>query len=155
MARTSALGTFLKKSKGKGRERQRQSSGSLAQQQRAAFERELFLWKTRGVLWSITLVLVLSFYSCGKLVPGVFDARHLYLQCCSYCRLYRTEDIPIDTIGLYDHAFRDVSVYPLGRVGSAICLLQAFTTARSRSATKAQARIQCKILTRKSVLLYN
>ena len=66
MARTSALGTLLKQSKGKGKERQRQSSGSLAQKRRAALERELLIWRIRGVLWVAVLVGFLSAYGLGE-----------------------------------------------------------------------------------------
>lgn len=65
MARTNALGVLLKNSKGKGKERQRQSSGSHAQRNRATLEKDMFLWRIRGVLWSTTLVLVLSCYICA------------------------------------------------------------------------------------------
>lgn len=66
MARTSALGTLLKQSKGKGKERQRQTSGNLAQKRRVALERELLVWRVRGALWVATLVGVLCAYGCGE-----------------------------------------------------------------------------------------
>lgn len=66
MARTSALGTLLKQSKGKGKERQRQNSGSLVRKRRAALERELLIWRVRGVLWVTMLIGFLSAYGFGE-----------------------------------------------------------------------------------------
>lgn len=62
MARINALGVLLKNSKGKGMERQRQSLGSQTQLQRAVLEKELFVWKIRGIFWTTSLVVVLSCY---------------------------------------------------------------------------------------------
>lgn len=66
MAKTSALGTLLKQSKGKGKERQRQASGSISQPQRASLERELLVWRIRGMLWAVTLLCAVSCYGSGE-----------------------------------------------------------------------------------------
>ncbi|KAI0094799.1 Ima1 N-terminal domain-containing protein [Irpex rosettiformis] len=51
MARTSALGGFLNESRGKGKQRQ----VTVAQGQKEALERQLVMWKVRGILWAVTI----------------------------------------------------------------------------------------------------
>ncbi|KAG7099033.1 hypothetical protein E1B28_000913 [Marasmius oreades] len=53
MARSQALGGWLKQTKGK--ERQRRVSGTKPDKSRMA--KEIAIWRTRGVLWALTLVL--------------------------------------------------------------------------------------------------
>lgn len=63
MARTSALGGFLKASKGKGKERQ----VLVTQGQKEALERQLLMWKLRGALWIVSVTVVMTAYGAGKL----------------------------------------------------------------------------------------
>lgn len=62
MARTSALGGFLKESRGKGKQRQ----VAVTQGQKEALERQLVIWRVRGVLWVVTLAAYLSVYGAGE-----------------------------------------------------------------------------------------
>lgn len=61
MARTSALGGFLKESRGKERQRQ----VAVTRNQKEALERQLVMWKVRGVLWGVTLAVFLIVYGIG------------------------------------------------------------------------------------------
>ena len=91
MARTSALGAFLKKSKGKGKEHQRQNSGAATQQRRAALERELLIWRIRGGLWIVTLSSVLCFYASGGCFYISARAIAQDILPCSQYRLHTTK----------------------------------------------------------------
>lgn len=62
MARTSALGGFLKESRGKDRQRQ----GSITQGQRELLEKQLMLWKVRGALWIANIAFIVVTYSAGE-----------------------------------------------------------------------------------------
>jgi hypothetical protein len=62
MARTSALGGFLKESKGKGKQRQVLDN----QGKKEALERQLFVWKIRGALWIASVAVVLTTYGAGE-----------------------------------------------------------------------------------------
>lgn len=61
MARTKALGGWLKESKGK--ERQRVVSGSAKDRERLGFR--LAIWRARGALWWITLLSVIVAHAAG------------------------------------------------------------------------------------------
>ncbi|KAF8140403.1 Ima1 N-terminal domain-containing protein [Boletus edulis] len=61
MARTKALGGWLKESKGK--ERQRFASGSAKDRERLGLQ--LTIWQVRGVLWWTTLLSVLSAHAAA------------------------------------------------------------------------------------------
>ncbi|KAI0815070.1 Ima1 N-terminal domain-containing protein [Irpex lacteus] len=70
MARTSALGGFLKESRGKERQRQ----VAVSRNQKEALERQLVMWKVRGVLWGVTLAVFLIVYgivTVGHSLPGM------------------------------------------------------------------------------------
>lgn len=67
MARTLALGSVLKESKGKGKERM--SEQALARQSLA---QELFVWRIRGGLWLFGLLSALSGNAAGMFY-------HIYL----------------------------------------------------------------------------
>lgn len=62
MARTRALGAFLKDSRGKDKRRMVET-----QARRDKFEKSLFVWKIRGGLWVVTLLASLGFHGQGKL----------------------------------------------------------------------------------------
>lgn len=62
MARTKALGGWLKESKGK--ERQRLVSGSGKDRERLGFQ--LAIWRVRGALWWTTLLCVLVAHAAGR-----------------------------------------------------------------------------------------
>ncbi|KAF9076115.1 Ima1 N-terminal domain-containing protein [Rhodocollybia butyracea] len=59
MARSQALGGWLKETKGKAR--QRRVSATL--QEREKVSKELFVWRVRGVLWAATLMLFVVGYT--------------------------------------------------------------------------------------------
>ncbi|KZT30712.1 hypothetical protein NEOLEDRAFT_1054362 [Neolentinus lepideus HHB14362 ss-1] len=65
MARTSALGVWLRESKGKGKGKQRQ--GSAAPEDVGRARRQLALWRMRGGLWVATLVSSLAGNLAGSL----------------------------------------------------------------------------------------
>lgn len=71
MARTSALGRFLKDTKGKGKQRQT----SVSQGQKEALERQLVIWKLRGALWGISIVIVMTAYGISTLTHSCCDTR--------------------------------------------------------------------------------
>ncbi|KAI0788511.1 Ima1 N-terminal domain-containing protein [Abortiporus biennis] len=59
MAKTTALGGFLKDSRGKGRQRQ----VSLTHARKEQLEKSLLMWRIRGVLYALTLAISLSTYT--------------------------------------------------------------------------------------------
>ena len=61
MARTRALGGWLKESKGK--DRRRRVSGSIKDRDHLTFE--ILAWRVRGVLWVSSLVIAVLGYSAG------------------------------------------------------------------------------------------
>jgi hypothetical protein len=61
MARTKALGGWLKESKGK--DRQRQVSGT--EREREKVESQLAVWRLRGALWWTTLICVVASHAAG------------------------------------------------------------------------------------------
>lgn len=61
MARTKALGGWLNDSRGK--ERRRKVLGSSGEREK--LQTHLFLWKLRGLLWFMTLAVVLIAHSAG------------------------------------------------------------------------------------------
>ena len=62
MARTSALGGFLKESKGKGKQRQ----VSITQGQKDVLERQLMIWRLRGALWIASITFIVFIYGAGE-----------------------------------------------------------------------------------------
>ena len=62
MARTKALGGWLKDSKGK--DRQRHVSGTV--KDRDYLTLEIFAWRVRGFLWVVSLILAMFGYTAGK-----------------------------------------------------------------------------------------
>lgn len=63
MARSQALGGWLKQTKGKAK--QRRVSATL--QEREALSQALIIWRIRGCLWGITLLLFIVGYAAGEL----------------------------------------------------------------------------------------
>ena len=61
MARTRALGAFLKDSRGKDKKRLVET-----QARRDKFEKSLLVWKLRGCLWVLTLLASLVFHFQGR-----------------------------------------------------------------------------------------
>ena len=61
MARTRALGAFLKDSRGKDKKRLVET-----QARRDKFEKSLLVWKMRGCLWVLTLLASLGFHFQGR-----------------------------------------------------------------------------------------
>jgi len=57
VARTSALGGFLKESKGQARQRK-----ISANQSKEKLDRSLVIWRVRGILWFTTLIAMNAFY---------------------------------------------------------------------------------------------
>lgn len=70
MARTSALGAFLKDSRGKGKQRQVSNSQKINKEK---FERALVGWRIRGVLWAMTVGMSVISYLTGM---SVFFGAH-------------------------------------------------------------------------------
>ena len=70
MARTKALGGWLRESKGK--DHRRRVSGSTRDRDHLTFE--LLAWRTRGVLWMVSLVLAFLGYSAGTQRELVFPS---------------------------------------------------------------------------------
>lgn len=62
MARTSALGGFLKESRGKEKQRQ----VAITREKRDLVERRLFVWRIRGLLWIEGVFAAIAGYSSGK-----------------------------------------------------------------------------------------
>ena len=67
MARTKALGGWLKRTKGK--EKERKVSGS--NKQRDNLSVELVAWRLRGGLWCATLAMALAGNAAGRSLPPV------------------------------------------------------------------------------------
>jgi hypothetical protein len=61
MARTKALGGWLNDSRGKGKRRK----GSGSSGEREKLQTHLFFWRLRGLLWFMTLAVVLVVHSTG------------------------------------------------------------------------------------------
>ncbi|THG94954.1 hypothetical protein EW026_g6609, partial [Hermanssonia centrifuga] len=61
MARTSALGGFLQKSRGKGKQRQ----VSVSLQEKHRLDRELVVWRFRGAAWVVGWVSSVTAYGAG------------------------------------------------------------------------------------------
>ncbi len=70
MARTKALGGWLKESKGK--DHSRHVSGSTRDRDHLTFE--ILAWRARGILWMFSLVLALLGYSAGAQRELVFPS---------------------------------------------------------------------------------
>lgn len=62
MARTKALGGWLKQSKGK--EKQRLAPGSAKDREKLGLQ--LAIWRVRGALWWVTLLSVVAAYAAGR-----------------------------------------------------------------------------------------
>lgn len=62
MARTQALGGFLRDTKGKDRQRQVSGTGK----DRENLESQLAIWRLRGALWSITFLSAVACHSAGE-----------------------------------------------------------------------------------------
>lgn len=73
MARTKALGGWLKQSKGKEKQRKVSAAGK----QRDNLVVELAAWRFRGGLWCSTLMVVLVGNATGEAL-AVFDSMHSY-----------------------------------------------------------------------------
>lgn len=79
MARTKALGGWLKQSKGK--EKQRKVSGSNKQGDNLAVE--LVAWRLRGCLWYATLILSLAGHTSGQVSSQMNRLQTLiFVRCC-------------------------------------------------------------------------
>ena len=61
MARTQALGGFLRDTKGKDRQRQVSATGK----DRERLDSQLATWRLRGALWSMTLLCVVTCHFSG------------------------------------------------------------------------------------------
>ena len=62
MARTAALGGWLKQSKGKEKQRRESDTTALSRK----FRREMFIWRFRGCLWATTLASAMIGYTLGR-----------------------------------------------------------------------------------------
>ena len=63
MARSQALGGWLKQTKGKDRQRR----VSAPKVERAKVIKEMFAWRVRGILWALSFALSVMGYSLGAL----------------------------------------------------------------------------------------
>ena len=73
MARTSALGGFLKLSKGK--DKQRQTSPTRGQ--RDTTHPRLWMWKVRGLLWLVMLCASMATHAAGALLSLTGSSAYL------------------------------------------------------------------------------
>lgn len=78
MARTKALGGWLKQSKGK--EKQRKVSGSGKQREKLGVQ--LAAWRIRGCLWALTLVIAVAGNSTGEQFSYSYRSRDLLTDQC-------------------------------------------------------------------------
>lgn len=82
MARTKALGGWLKQSKGK--EKDRKVSGTTKQRDNVSVE--IAAWRFRGGLWYTTLAMALAGYAAGEILPllnrpqGLMYIRYLWVS---------------------------------------------------------------------------
>lgn len=133
MARTRALGGFLKDSRGKDKQRQVLKMHG----EKEKFEQSLKMWRVRGCLWFGTLLCTLSVYS-----TGISDA-DLICHCLltmigSCCWFHHSIDTSDNFPGT---AVNDFRVSALDSMGSYLRTSQTCRTSRSRSTATRKKRI--------------
>lgn len=116
MARTKALGGWLKQSKGK--EKQRKISGSGKQREKLGAH--LFAWKVRGCLWMLSLLIAIAGNSIGKCFAFLF-AIIIIIKTILYSCLWLHSPSSINTPTPHPPSPR-VIIFIMGSLGSNICL---------------------------------
>lgn len=139
MARSNALGSWLNESKKKDTRRQE----ALSNMDRHKLQRELRWWTARGVLWAITLLVVVSADVIGachrafNVLAGA-DLSHSALRCHG----------SFDTSGVGHTApiapIYDPPVYNLDCLAAHLCSFQESRTPGSESTHARQRTIRCE-----------